>query len=46
MNNVIKSGEGFELSERAPHQEGEPANVGAAHNDGTRFVGTLFVALT
>ena len=42
MNNAIKAGEIFKLSELVPYQEGKIVNMDVVHNDKMKFVVMAF----
>ena len=46
MNNAIKTGEIFKLSELVPYQEGKIVNMDVVHNDKMKFVVMTFDAGT
>ena len=46
MNNAIKAGETFKLSELVPYQEGKIVNMDVVHNDKMKFVVMTFDAGT
>jgi len=46
MNNAIKAGEIFKLSELVPYQEGKIVNMDVVHNDKMKFVVMAFDAGT
>lgn len=46
MNNAIKAGETFKLSELVPYQEGKIVNMDVVHNDKMKFVVMAFDAGT